>query len=108
MRYDVKSGEFRTGGFVVKNPLETVHPETKAIKVFIKLQNGFNPKIKGYYQWVISYDEISKIFIKPDAGVLTTVKTLEAVVAGLNENIRKLVKHAKSLEDRIEKLESKR
>ena len=108
MRYYTKNGEFRTGGFVVKNPVEAVNPDTKVIKNYIKLQNGFNNKLKGYYQWVISYDEMSKIYIKLDAGILTTIKSLETAVMGLNENIRKLVKHAKYLEDRLEKLESKK
>ena len=106
IRYYTKSGEFRTGGFVVKNPLETVNPDSKIIKIYIKLQNGFNKTLKGYYEWIISYDEISKIYSKLNANELTTIKSLENAVIGLNENIRKLVKHAKSLESRIDKLES--
>ena len=42
IRYFLKTGEFRTGGFVGKNPLEVVNPETKKIVTYIKLQNGFN------------------------------------------------------------------
>lgn len=105
IRYFLKTGEFRTGGFVGKNPLEVVNPETKKIVTYIKLQNGFNDKAAN---WIANYEDIGKIYMKPDAGVLTMVSSVEVVVAGLNDNITKLVKHAKSLEDRLEKLEAKR
>ena len=108
IRYYTKNGDFRTGGFILKNPLEAVHPETKVVKTYFKIHNGFNHAAKGYYQWVVSYDELSRVYMKPDASVLMTVRSLESAVAGLNENIRKLVRHAKLLEERIEKLESKR
>ena len=107
IRYYTTNGDFRTGGFVVKNPLEIVNPTDKKIITYIKLQNGFNDKANNYANWIANYEDLSKIYIKPDAGILTTVKSLEGVVTGLNDNIKKLVKHAKSLEERIEKLESK-
>jgi hypothetical protein len=117
IRYYLKTGEFRTGGFVSKNPFEVIvandsiqHPTAperlnKEKKTYIKIQNGFNDKLKGYYQWIVSYDDIEKIYIKPDAGVLTMVKTLELVVNGLNENIHKLALSSRMLEKRIAQLE---
>jgi hypothetical protein len=117
IRYYLKTGEFRTGGFVSKNPFEVIvsnditqHPTaperlSKEKKIYIKIQNGFNDKLKGYYQWIVSYDDIDKIYIKPDAGVLTMIKTLENVVSGLNDNIQKLALSARLLEKRISQLE---
>ena len=117
MRYYLKTGEFRTGGFVSKNPFEVIisndstqHPTAperlhKEKKTYIKIQNGFNDKLKGYYQWIVSYDDIDKIYIKPDAGVLTMIKTLESVVSDLNDNIQKLADNARLLERRISQLE---
>jgi hypothetical protein len=117
IRYYLKTGEFRTGGFVSKNPFEVIvandsiqHPTAperlnKEKKTYIKIQNGFNDKLKGYYQWIVSYDDIDKIYIKPDAGVLTMIKTLENVVSGLNDNIQKLALSARLLERRISQLE---
>ena len=114
IRYYLKTGEFRTGGFVLKNPFEVVisndslqNPKTppeklnKDKKKYIKLQNGFNEKLKGYYQWVVSYDDIEKIYIKPDAGVLTVIKTLEDIVNGLNNNIEQLAASVRHLEKKI-------
>ena len=117
IRYYLKTGEFRSGGFVSKNPFDVFisndsiqHPNqpeklNKEKKTYIKIQNGFNDKLKGYYQWIVSYDDIEKIYIKPDAGVLTMVKTLELVVNGLNENIHKLALSSRMLEKRIAQLE---
>ena len=107
IRYITKSGEFRTGGFIMKNPLEIVNPKTKKITTYIKLQNGFNDKATNYANWIANYEEISNIYIKPDAGVLTLLASIETIVTGLNDNITKLVKHAQSLENRLEILESK-
>lgn len=103
VRYFLKNGEFRTGGFVMKNPLEIVNPETKKITTYLKLQNGFTDKASN---WIANYDDINKIYMKPDAGLLMMVSSLEAIVSGLNDNITKLVKHSQSLEDRIEKMEA--
>jgi len=117
IRYYLKTGEFRTGGFVSKNPFDVAinndrtqnpnQPErlNKEKKTYIKIQNGFNEKLKGYYQWIVSYDDIEKIYIKPDAGVLTMIKTLESVVSGLNDNIQKLALTSRLLEKRIIQLE---
>jgi hypothetical protein len=56
IRYYLKTGEFRTGGFVAKNPVEVVISEDNDIegkfpngkKMYIKIQNGFNDKLKGF------------------------------------------------------------
>uniref|UniRef100_A0A6C0I326 Uncharacterized protein n=1 Tax=viral metagenome TaxID=1070528 RepID=A0A6C0I326_9ZZZZ len=114
IRYYLKTGEFRTGGFVAKNPVEVVISEDNDMedkshngkKMYIKIQNGFNDKLKGFYQWVVAYDDIDKIYIKPDAGVLTMVHTLESIVGNLNENIQKLALTARVLEKRISQLEN--
>ena len=114
IRYYLKTGEFRTGGFVFKNPFEVVVSDdnqhmssTGGKKIYIKIQNGFNDKLKGFYQWIVAYDDIDKIYIKPDAGVLTMVHTLESIVSGLNENIQKLAITARMMEKRISTLEKR-
>jgi hypothetical protein len=110
IRYYLKTGEFRTGGFVFKNPFEVTvnsdnQPNNEGKKIYIKIQNGFNDKLKGFYQWIVAYDDIDKIYIKPDAGVLTIIHTLESIVGGLNENIQKLALTARVMEKRITQLE---
>ena len=111
IRYYLKTGEFRTGGFVSKNPFEVTvnsdnQPNGEEKKIYIKIQNGFNAKLKGFYQWIVAYDDIDKIYIKPDAGVLTIVHTLESIVSGLNDNIQKLALTARVMEKRISQLEN--
>lgn len=108
LRYYLKTGEFRTGGFVLKNPFDTKPHGAPAEKRFIRLQNGFDPKARGYAAWLAAYEDLGRVFIKPDAGVHTVQASLEAAVRGLNENIRKLAEHARRLELRLAQLEQRR
>jgi len=103
VRYYTKKDGFRTGGFVLKNPLDTKGQD----KRFMKLQNGFSEKAHGYQQWVVSYSDLDKVYVKPDAAVLMLTQDLEAGVRTLNENIRKVAEHTKKLEARIAALERK-
>jgi hypothetical protein len=107
VRYFSKTEGFRPGGFVVKNPFDTKPRGGDVEKRFIKLQNGFNDKARGYQQWVVAYEDTEKIYIKPDAAVLVMMQSLEGVVKGLNDNIRKVAEHSKRLEARLVALERK-
>jgi hypothetical protein len=108
VRYYTKAGEFRTGGFVAKNPYDVKPRGEPAEKRFMRLQNNFNDKARGYASWLLAYEDAGRIFMKPDAGVLMMMKNLESAVKGLNENIRKLAEHAKKLDGRIAALEGRR
>ncbi len=108
VRYVTKADGFRPGGFVLKNPFDTKPRGAAAEKRFIKLQNGFNDKARGYQQWVAAYEDIVKMYIKPDAGVLMMMKSLEIAVRGLNDNIRKLAEHQKKLGERVAALEGRK
>jgi hypothetical protein len=107
VRYYTKDGQFRTGGFVQKNPLDTKPHGAPEEKRFMKLHNGFNEKAPGYASWILAYEDAARIFIKPDAGTLQVIKDLETAVAGLNANIRKVAEYTKILETRIAALEHK-
>jgi hypothetical protein len=108
VRYYSKTEGFRPGGFVVRNPFDTKPKGAAAEKRFMKLQNGFNDKARGYQQWIVAYEDVAKFYIKPDAAVLVMMQSLEIAVKGLNENIRKLAEHSKKLESRIAALETLR
>jgi hypothetical protein len=108
MRYFSRTEGFRPGGFVVKNPFDTKPKGGAVEKRFVKLQNGFNDKARDYQQWVVAYEDIAKIYIKPDAGTLVVMHSLEIAVKGLNENIRKLAEHSKKLEARLAACEAQR
>ena len=108
VRYVTKAGEFRTGGFVLKNPFDTRPSGAAADKRFMRLQNGFSDKVKGYAQWLLAYEDTARVYMKPDAAVMMSMQSLELAVRGLNDNVRKLVEYSKKLEGRISELEGGR
>lgn len=105
VRYVTKDGQFRTGGFVVKNPFDMKARGAADEKRFMKLQNGFNDKAHGYQCWVFAYEDVARVYMKPDAAVVMILHRLDGAVQGLNANIRKVVEHAKKLEARLAALE---
>lgn len=108
IRYYTKTNGFRPGGFVSRNPFDFKPQKTGTEKRFMKLQNGFNEKDRGYQQWLVAYEDVAKFYIKPDAAVLVMMQSLELAIKGLNENIRKLVDHSKRNDLRVLALEGKR
>jgi hypothetical protein len=106
MRYYLKTGEYRSGGFVLKNPSILTPRGAGGPKRYFRLRNGFDAKAPGYAQWVAAYEDVARVYIKPDVGVLIALGSLEAAVEGLNKNIRKLATHAKELEARLTRLEA--
>jgi hypothetical protein len=105
VRYITAAGDFRPGGFVLKNPFDTKPRGGHVEKRFLKLQNGFNEKVQGYQQWVVAYEDLAKVYVKPDAAAMMQRDDLMAVTNNLNENIRLLSAYAKRLDARIAALE---
>lgn len=105
VRYITKAGEFRTGGFVVQNPIDIKPKEKEPAKRYIKMQNGFSGKTFGHTEWMANYADLGHLYAKPDALDLTFQRMLEGAVKGLNDNIKKLAIHSKKLEERIAALE---
>lgn len=113
MRYVTKAHEgkeslFRVGGFVTKNPLDAKTKGGKEEKRFMRLQSGFDKKGRGYAEWVVAYEDIQTLYIKPDASAMAVQRALEKAVTALNTNIRKLAAHSTKLEKRLEQLERSR
>jgi hypothetical protein len=104
VRYYTKAEGYRPGGFVLKNPADLA-PPGGAEKRTIRLQNGFNDKVRGHQQWAVAYEDMARLFIKSDAATLVILHSLESAVKGLNENIRKLAEHSKRTEARVAALE---
>lgn len=107
VRYYTHSEGFRPGGLVAKNPTDAAPQGANAEKRFMRLQSGFNERAPGYFSWVVAYEDLARLFIKPDAATLTVMASLETAVRGLNENIRKIADYAKGLSTRIAALEAK-
>jgi hypothetical protein len=105
IRYVTKEGLFRIGGYVKTNPLDSKAHEARESKRFVSLQNGFDKRGHGFAQWAVAYDNIEKLYTKPDASAMAVQRALEKAVTALNTNIRKLAAHATQLEKRIAGLE---
>lgn len=116
VRYYTRAEGFRPGGFVAKNPAEAGAPAEGAAAAagapaaakYIRLQSGYGDRGPNNFSWVVAYSDLSRLFVKPDAGTLTVMNSLEAAVRGLNENIRKLAEFTKGLSARIAALEAER
>jgi hypothetical protein len=105
VRYIENSGEFRVGGFVLKNPYDVKVEGGTQEKRFIKMQNGFNKTVQTYKEWIVAYEDIAYLYAKCDGVTLTLRKDLESTVKSLNANIKKLVEYCKKLEGRIQTME---
>lgn len=105
MRYYTKEGEYRVGGFVMRNPFDTKVRDEPNEKRFFKLQSSLGNNKAGTKDWLAAYESTSRVFIKPDATALIMLRNLETATRGLNDNIRKLAEHSKKLEQRLAALE---
>ncbi|AXB49291.1 pC129R [African swine fever virus] len=85
VRYYTTQNVFRVGGFVLQNPYEAVIKNE--VKTAIRLQNNFNTKAKGHVTWTVPYDDISKLYAKPDAIMLTIQENVEKALHALNQNV---------------------
>lgn len=108
IRYYTRADGFRPGGFVAKNPTDAAPQGANSEKRYIRLQSGYNERAPGYFSWVVAYEDLTKLFIKPDAASLTVMASLESAVGQLNKNIRKIADFAKSLDARLTALEERR
>jgi hypothetical protein len=98
VRYITTDGDFRSGGFVLKNPFDTKVQGRGAEKRFLKLQNGFNRS---------ACSDVAYLYVKGDGADLSPKPDLETAVKGLNQNIQKLAEFCKKLEKRIAALEER-
>ena len=105
VRYIQRSGEFRSGGFILKNPFDTKvkgGPE----KRFFKLQNGFNRGARDYKEWILAYEDVEYMYAKGTAVELTVHNDLQTAVTTLNSNVQRLATYCKRLEKRVAALEA--
>lgn len=102
-----RGGEFRAGGFVLKNPFDTKVKGTAVEKRFLKLQNGFQKTAHDYKEWIVAYEDIEYLYAKADAVDLTLHHDLQTAVATLSQNIKQLAEFAKKLEVRVKALEGR-
>jgi hypothetical protein len=121
IRYVTKDNQFRTGGFILKNPFifkgETniMKPSVEigdnnlenGEKMGIRLQNYFNTKSPDYTTWIVAYDDIMKLYLKVDASIRTIVNSLENTIENININMKKITDYIKKMDDRIKKIETK-
>jgi hypothetical protein len=119
IRYITTSGDFKPGGFILKNPIKvgendglmkpTVNNENINIegKIGCRLQNSFAKKTKEYLAWNIAYEDIKQIYIKMDASTRTIVQSLEITIDSINNNMKKITEYINKMDERIKKIETK-
>lgn len=105
VRYIGTDGAFRSGGFVTKNPLDVKPKDGPREKRYLKIQNSFNAKSESYRSWLVAYDDLQYLYVRPDAVELTTRDDVRSAIVTLNKNNRALAEHAKKLEARVARLE---
>ena len=122
VRYITKDNEFRTGGFILKNPfyykgsidilkptveITGINPEVGE-RIGIRLQNCFNKQSPDYTTWIVAYDDIMKLYLKVDASIRTVVQSLEDIIENININMKKITDYIKKMDERLRKLEEKK
>lgn len=100
-----KGGEFRSGGFILKNPFDTKTRGSTEEKRFFKLQNNFYKSNGDHKEWIIAYEDVEHLYVKGTGVELTLQTDLKEVVTTLNGNIQRLAAYCKKLEARIAALE---
>lgn len=111
IRYVTRDNEFRTGGFVMKNPVSIkdengMKPSIETENMGMRLQNFFNRKSPDYTTWLISYNDTLKIYLKVDASIQIIVQSLENTIENININMKKITDHIKNMDDKIRRLEN--
>lgn len=108
VRYYLKDGTFKAGGFVKANPFDTTAAGGHEVKRYFSMQSSIaGPRTPGYFTWLLGYEDVDRIYIKPDANVLLTHLTLKNAVTSLNENIRRIADFVKQLDSRHAALEAR-
>jgi hypothetical protein len=106
MRYYTKKDGYRSGGFVTSNSLKKMGDGPDNTPQFFKIRSSYN-KTDASPVWTVKYENIDKIFIKPDAGTLFVQDNLVFAAAGFNEINKKLTLKIKDLESRLRALEAR-
>jgi len=102
-----RGGEFRGGGFVLRNPFDVKPRGATAEKRFIKLKNGFNSKARDYAEWIVAYEDIEHLFAKGTGAEMTLQQDLQSAVKTLSENLQRMAAYCKKLELRVAGLEER-
>jgi hypothetical protein len=118
IRYYKADGEFKYGGIVSANPVPSKNQITGEIRMCMKLRSMFSKDDIRHTTWTVYYDDIKKLYAKPDmANVVTnqmikkSINTLEHNIITLRDNLvnlfKKMEKKIDSLEKRIHDIERK-
>jgi hypothetical protein len=95
---------FNPGGLVFKNPL--VITQGSGSKNMLQLHAG---KIgaAGYKKWMIAYDDLRHVYIKPNAITRVMMRNLDKIGASLDRNLATMRDYMGDINARIERLERK-
>lgn len=102
-----KGGEFRSGGFVLTNPLDIRPDGDGPVKRCLKLQNSFAKVGQNYANWLVAYEDIEYLYIKATAAELVLQGGLQTAASALNDNTARLAEYYKKLDARLSRIESR-
>lgn len=106
IRYRKTDGKFKSGGLVEQNPYIGKIQGTEEDKKYIKLK----PLYQKYGQinsWLVPYDSIAELYIKPDVGAMIMQESLREFVTKVNDNQRKIQEALRKLSGKIAAIEAK-
>jgi len=98
IRYIRKSGEFRVGGYVARNPMTS-----REGKKFIVLRSSLYAKSPNTAEWTLAYDDILTVYALMDAVSLTIQRNSEEAFKTVNRNQFKMKRAINEIQNLLEK-----
>lgn len=108
VRYYTQEGKFRPGGFIQYSSMNLMDDTDGKERQAFRMRNGFNERAPGYVAWTVMYDNVSRLYAKPDISTIVIYESVKIAMQGVNTNIGKLASALKQLEGRVIALESAR
>jgi len=105
IKYIVKNEDEFKYGYIVKNGQVNTYKK-KDEKIGIKLTNTLYPNAASKFYWFVSYDDISKLYIKIELSTKLMIQNMNNTINTLNINLKKITDYIKKLEERIRIMEN--
>jgi hypothetical protein len=99
IRYRLKDGTLKPGGFVEAPALEKAK-DGKTV-TYLWLKSGFGPQ---GFKWTVPYDTISNIYVKLSTGEQKIYEDMDKIVASMNTQLAKLATKVKALSTELEQV----
>lgn len=105
VRYVTEGDGYHPGGLVQKNPFDATGASGSPVR-YMKLHAG-KPGTKDYKTWSLRYDEIVRIYTKPNEHTKILIDNIQRIAAAQQKNFDTIMKSLEDLQDRVKRLERK-